>query len=48
MKCPTCKKGKLKMEKYEAPRGSYAHKYPKRKERAVMVCDKCEHREVFN
>ena len=48
MKCPTCKKGKLKMEKYEPPRGAYVQKYPKRRERAVMVCDKCEHREVFN
>ena len=48
MKCPECNKGKLKMVKHQALGSAFRDKYPRRKERAVMICDKCEHKEVFN
>ena len=47
-KCPKCKEGELKMIKHQPLGSAFRTVHPRRKERAVMVCDECEHKEVFN
>lgn len=41
MKCPKCKSGKFILTHYEKG-GSY-----NRKEKAILLCDECGHKEVF-
>tara|TARA_R100000329_G_scaffold34358_1_gene32028 strand:+ start:59 stop:220 length:162 start_codon:yes stop_codon:yes gene_type:complete len=43
IKCPECKQGELKMTFYKKGRSGYTGQ----KNRTVMECNKCGHKEVF-
>lgn len=46
IKCPQCEIGNMKTTKYQGKR-KYMAAGKSRKERAVLVCQNCQHREVF-